>query len=137
MESFVWMRCGYTPGTKKMFIAVRKLCLIFLFHFFVNFLIFFHLYVLHTVPCFLCDPPATQKRKFKIHQEIWSKHLGRKRIMMSPSPVAAAAPAEPSAQAPAPIIGESPTRLQNTECEAVCNTEHQKHQAHNIYRLSV
>lgn len=39
------------------------------------------------------------------------KHLGKKRIMVSPSPVAAAAPAVLSAYAPAPAIGESPTRL--------------------------
>lgn len=39
-------------------------------------------------------------------------YLGRKRIMMSPSPVAAAPPAVLSAYAPAPATGESPTRLQ-------------------------
>lgn len=38
-------------------------------------------------------------------------HLGRKRISISPSPVAAAAPAPSSAYAPAPGTGESPTRL--------------------------
>lgn len=38
-------------------------------------------------------------------------YLGRNRIMTSPSPVAAAAPTAPSAYAPAPGIGESPTRL--------------------------
>lgn len=43
---------------------------------------------------------------------LWEKsHLGRKRISMSPSPVAAAAPALSSAYAPAPGTGESPTRL--------------------------
>ncbi|TNN70845.1 hypothetical protein EYF80_018979 [Liparis tanakae] len=38
-------------------------------------------------------------------------YLGRKRIMTSPSPVAAAPPAELSTKAPAPTMGESPTRL--------------------------
>ena len=42
-------------------------------------------------------------------------YLGRKRIMMSPSPVAAAAPAELSAYAPAPAMGESPTRLETAQ----------------------
>ena len=38
-------------------------------------------------------------------------YLGRKRIMISPSPVAAAPPTSLSTYAPAPAIGESPTRL--------------------------
>ena len=38
-------------------------------------------------------------------------YLGRKRIIISPFPVQAAAPISVSAYAPAPIIGESPTRL--------------------------
>ena len=37
--------------------------------------------------------------------------LGKKRIIMSPSPVAAAPPPRLLAYAPDPIIGESPTRL--------------------------
>ena len=39
-------------------------------------------------------------------------YLGRKRIMTSPSPVAAAPPTLLSTYAPAPMIGESPMRLQ-------------------------
>lgn len=37
--------------------------------------------------------------------------------MMSPFPVAAAPPTELSAYAPAPAIGESPTRLQKRTCD--------------------
>lgn len=40
-----------------------------------------------------------------------SAYLGRNRIITSPSPVATAAPTVSSAYAPAPTMGESPTRL--------------------------
>lgn len=46
------------------------------------------------------------------------KNLGKKRIIISPLPVAAAAPAVLSAYAPAPAIGESPTRLKR---KITCN----------------
>ena len=46
---------------------------------------------------------------------IWLNiYLGKNLIMTSPSPVAAAAPTVPSAYAPAPGMGESPTLLK--EC---------------------
>lgn len=48
---------------------------------------------------------------FEAEEAPHDMYLGRKRIMTSPSPVAAAAPAELSTKAPAPTMGESPMRL--------------------------
>lgn len=52
----------------------------------------------------------------KKNKKTQRRYLGRKRIITSPSPVAAAPPAVLSAYAPAPMMGESPTRLQTSIC---------------------
>lgn len=51
---------------------------------------------------------------WKLAKSALRTNLGKNRIMVSPSPVAAAPPAVLSAYDPAPAIGESPTRLQWT-----------------------